>query len=147
MRLWHYKLLPYLPRQQLLGQHRECAALRGKGWGKKHATVNYVFRYSYECLFEYHLKVIEEMKNRNYFPDPVWERFEYRGKNSPELRREYNPRTRRWFPYPEHDTNYLKLCIQNLNNKIQNAPVEKYNRSEVYKFIEYKKEIFNASRL
>jgi uncharacterized protein (TIGR02328 family) len=31
MRLWHYKLIPYLPRQQLLGQHRECCALRGKG--------------------------------------------------------------------------------------------------------------------
>lgn len=30
MRLWHYKLIPYLPRQQLLGQHRECAALRGR---------------------------------------------------------------------------------------------------------------------
>lgn len=33
MRLWHEKLLNQLPRQQLLGQHRETAALRGKGWG------------------------------------------------------------------------------------------------------------------
>ena len=31
MRLWHQALIPYLPRQQLLGQHRECCALRGKG--------------------------------------------------------------------------------------------------------------------
>ncbi|WP_288618589.1 pyrimidine dimer DNA glycosylase/endonuclease V, partial [uncultured Weissella sp.] len=43
MRLWHESLIPKLPRQQLLGQHRECCALRGGGWGKKHATVNYVF--------------------------------------------------------------------------------------------------------
>lgn len=43
MRLWHEKLIPYLDRQRLLGQHRECAALRGKGWGKKHATVDYAF--------------------------------------------------------------------------------------------------------
>ena len=42
MRLWHETLIPLLPRQQLLGQHREVAALRGKGWGKKHATVDYV---------------------------------------------------------------------------------------------------------
>lgn len=42
MRLWHEALLPKLPRQQLLGQHREVAALRGAGWGKKHATVDYV---------------------------------------------------------------------------------------------------------
>ena len=32
MRLWHEALLPKLPRQQLLGQHREVAALRGAGW-------------------------------------------------------------------------------------------------------------------
>ena len=32
MRLWHQALISKLPRQQLLGQHRECCALRGKGW-------------------------------------------------------------------------------------------------------------------
>jgi uncharacterized protein (TIGR02328 family) len=31
MRLWHIDLIDVLPRQQLLGQHRECTALRGKG--------------------------------------------------------------------------------------------------------------------
>lgn len=28
MRLWHEELIPLLPRQQLLGQHRECCAMR-----------------------------------------------------------------------------------------------------------------------
>ena len=42
MRLWHEALIPQLPRPQLLGQHRECCALRGNGWGRKHATVDYV---------------------------------------------------------------------------------------------------------
>lgn len=46
MRLWHEYLIPQLPRQQLLGQHRELAALRGNGWGRKHATVDYVFDHS-----------------------------------------------------------------------------------------------------
>lgn len=46
MRLWHQDLINKLPRQQLLGQHRECAALRGAGWERPHATVNYVFDYS-----------------------------------------------------------------------------------------------------
>ncbi len=46
MRLWHQALIDKLPRQQLLGQHRECAALRGKGWGKPHSVVNYVFEHS-----------------------------------------------------------------------------------------------------
>ncbi|WP_235838937.1 pyrimidine dimer DNA glycosylase/endonuclease V [Desulfosporosinus metallidurans] len=46
MRLWHQDLLPILPRAQILGQHRECCALRGKGWGRKHSTVDYVFSHS-----------------------------------------------------------------------------------------------------
>ena len=35
MRLWHQGLIDKLPRQQLLGQHRECCALRGGGVGQK----------------------------------------------------------------------------------------------------------------
>ncbi|MGC8073848.1 pyrimidine dimer DNA glycosylase/endonuclease V, partial [Salmonella enterica] len=62
MRLWHELLIPKLPRQQLLGQHRECCALRGHGWNKKHATVNYVFQHSPYKLYQYHMKVINEMK-------------------------------------------------------------------------------------
>lgn len=30
MRLWHEEIISQLPCQQLLGQHRECAALRGR---------------------------------------------------------------------------------------------------------------------
>ena len=32
MRLWHQSLISKLPSKQLLGQHRECCALRGNGW-------------------------------------------------------------------------------------------------------------------
>ena len=63
MRLWHEALIPYLPRQQLLGQHRECCALRGLGWGRKHATVNYVFEHHPAHLVAYHILVMEEMDN------------------------------------------------------------------------------------
>ena len=66
MRLWHVSLIKYLPRQQLLGQHRECCALRGKGWGKPHATVNYVFKYSPSMLYQFHLLVMKEMGQRGY---------------------------------------------------------------------------------
>ena len=31
MRLWHEQLIPVLPKNQLLGQYRECCALRGNG--------------------------------------------------------------------------------------------------------------------
>ena len=45
MRLWHEYLISNLPDKQLLGQHRECCALRGNGWGKKHSVVDYVFNH------------------------------------------------------------------------------------------------------
>ena len=31
MRLWHEQMIPKLQKNQLLGQHRECCALRGMG--------------------------------------------------------------------------------------------------------------------
>ena len=64
MRLWHQALIPHLPRAQLLGQHRECCALRGLGWGKKHATVNYVFEHPVSMLEDYHKVVMDEMERR-----------------------------------------------------------------------------------
>ena len=125
MRLWHQKLIPYLPRQQLLGQHRECCALRGKGWGRKHATVDYVFKYNPACLVAYHYKVMDEMKRRGYNPDSIWLCCDYRGKelgytqpmefcdnivlnlcmNLDET------------IYPEHNEKYLEECLDNLKSK------------------------------
>ena len=72
MRLWHQDLIPKLPRPQLLGQHRECCALRGNGWGKKHATVNYVFDYSPYRLYAYHRLIMKEMTARGYKVSPEW---------------------------------------------------------------------------
>lgn len=116
MRLWHQSLIYQLPRAQLLGQHRECCALRGKGWGKKHRTVDYVFHYSPIRLFYYHQLVMEEMNNRGYLPDKKWQDKLYRGQNiSPYLFLEeevkQNP------IYPEHNLIYLKECLINLSEK------------------------------
>ena len=61
MRLWHQSIIDKGPRQQLLGAHRECCALRGKGWGKKHATVDYVFTHSPTRLVAYHYLIMNEM--------------------------------------------------------------------------------------
>ena len=116
MRLWHEKLIPLLPRQQLLGQHREIAALRGKGWGKKHATVDYVFTHPYYKLFQFHLLVMEEMERRGYTPDPLWYNPLYRGKMLPPLKvNEPLPVTHPL--YPEHNDAYLEECLTNLAQK------------------------------
>ena len=81
MRLWHQDLIPYLPKQQLLGQHRECCALRGKGWGKKHSTVDYVFTHSPSYLVAYHNLVMDQMEKRRYNVAPLWREDNYRGKS------------------------------------------------------------------
>lgn len=127
MRLWHQDLISYLPRQQLLGQHRECCALRGAGWGRPHATVNYVFKHDPYLLVAYHYLVMEEMERRGYHPDPIWKNTNYRGKNIGEQKgwaydsfvnvevkyvKEYKGKI-----YSEHDDKYLKECIDNLKNK------------------------------
>lgn len=116
MRLWHQSLLKAMPRQQLLGQHRECCALRGKGWGKKHATVDYVFNYSPYKLYQYHCLVITEMQKRGYKPDVAWLNSYYRGKHLPAyLNLPTVPLTSPI--YPEHNDTYLHECLDNLKNK------------------------------
>lgn len=115
MRLWHISLLERLPRQQLLGQHRECCALRGKGWGKRHATVNYVFNYHPFMLYQYHMLVINEMKRRGYQVDKLWLDPKYRGKLLGYAAYETSGEV--LDKYPEHNERYLKECIDNLRGK------------------------------
>lgn len=118
MRLWHYKLIPHLPRQQLLGQHRECCAMRGKGWGKKHSTVDYVWAYSYQRLFLYHELVMLEMYKREYKVDPLWYNPLYRGKIIGKDISEFTFVGNFYeMPYPEHNDQYYQECIDNLKAK------------------------------
>lgn len=116
MRLWHQALISKLPRQQLLGQHREIAALRGNGWGRRHATVDYVFRHSPFKLFQFHRLVLNEMVRRGYRPNKCWYNPLCRGQHCPPYKqlaeeRETDP------IYPEHDAAYLQECLANLRQK------------------------------
>jgi len=124
MRLWHQSLIKKLPRQQLLGQHREICALRGNGWGKKHATVNYVFTHPPEYLMAYHICVMNEMKSRGYKVTKSWKKPQYRGKNCQPYNRTFidmalviDVLKSDSFIYPEHNDEYLQECIENLKNK------------------------------
>lgn len=121
MRLWHQGLIPLLPRQQLLGQHRECCALRGKGWGKKHSVVDYVFRQPFEKLVAYHLLVMKEMVRRGYKPDPCWENVCYRGKAigcDEGISVEQIGGFMDSDPiYLEHNKGYYSECLENLRRK------------------------------
>lgn len=69
MRLWHYKLIPVLPRQQLLGQWRECCLI-AKNLVEKgtpnHILVNKITEYSPYNFISYCSLVAEEMCKRGY---------------------------------------------------------------------------------
>lgn len=116
MRLWHEDLICFLPRNQLLGQHRECCALRGKGWGRKHATVNYVFNYSPFLLYKYHLMIMNEMTERGYKVSKEWLDKNYRGKSISPYSNLLEIATSRPI-YNEHNDIYLKECLENLESK------------------------------
>ena len=116
MRLWHEALISQLPRPQLLGQHRECCALRGNGWGRKHATVDYVFIHSPYCLYAYHRLIMEEMANRGYNVSQEWLDKNYRGKTCPLY--EALAEEKLTSPiYSEHDDAYYEECLANLREK------------------------------
>ena len=122
LRLWHEELLKLLPRQQLLGLNRECCALIGLGWTKKHSTVQYALNQQIERLKAYHLRVIDEMKRRGYNVTQEWLSVQYRGKKlgidntiNVDLTLDYYITDGNI--YQEHDNEYLQLCIENLAKK------------------------------
>ena len=116
MRLWHEKIIHLLPKNQLLGQHRECCALRGNGWKKKHKTVDYVFSYSPYLLFRYHLLIMDEMGKRGYNVSEEWKDKNYRGKIA-EKYMDLEEEIIEDSIYKEHNIEYLDECIENLRNK------------------------------
>ena len=128
MRLWHQYLIHYIDNKRLLGQHRECCALRGKGWGKKYSVVNYVFDYDIAYLFQYHLLVMKEMSDRHFSVDPMWYNRLYRGKNMSMSNLmdtgsfvyvsffDENGKPLNTI-YKEHNDDYLKECLLNLKAK------------------------------
>lgn len=122
MRLWHQSLLSKLPQKQLCGQWRECAALLGNGWGKKHSVVNYVFNHSESFLVAYSILVFFEMKRRGYNPNSKMMRNQLLKRYSEEEADKFiilgkDISQRGLIIYKEHDNNYLKECILNLQNK------------------------------
>ena len=132
MRLWHEKLISKLPRQQLLGQWRECIALLGNGWGKKHSTVDYIFKYPQSYLVAYTEIIYEEMILRGYKPnsEKIYEALRKRltYNEIDNIMTNYYALTWDCFTnnttiYPEHNEHYYQECIENLKSKGVNINV------------------------
>ena len=90
------------------------------GWGRKHATVDYVFKYEISRLYEYHCLVMYECGRRGIKVDIDWFLRTYRGKklgvrSLTEVGIYVHHREDTI--YPEHDDRYLYECVFNLKRK------------------------------
>ena len=105
MRLWHYELIPYLPKSQLLAQWRELNSIFKKQ--DNHILINYIYDYPKTYLKAYADKVIAEMKERGY----KIKSYENYDKYFDFCKCKGDER------FVEHDENYLMICYWNLREK------------------------------
>lgn len=72
MRLWHKDLIKALPRQQLLGQWRECCAIAqsiSEEGSPNHILVNKIMNYELSHFYSYGMEVYNELSRRGYVSD------------------------------------------------------------------------------
>lgn len=156
MRLWHYKLLEFLPRLQIKGQWSELNCIFKTR--KEHILINYVYEYDKKDLLVYTVKVIKILKKYGYNID-LSNASQYFGITQGDLlgiesKEDYIPFEN------HHNYDYLMICYYNLKEKYlrgqKDFSEELFNRledfinNELFNFlnetnnklleIEYKKE-------
>lgn len=117
MRLWHYKLLPYIPRQQLLSQLRECVAISKSIYEKgtpNHILVNKIIDYDLSEFRMYCNMVIYEIVcNRGYkVSESTINKLENYIDFNIDSQVINNEIFKNW-----HNEMYLKICLYNLYEK------------------------------
>lgn len=111
MRLWHKDLIPVLPRQQLLGQWRECCLISKnivQNGSPNHLIVNRVMHFPMNHFATYCRLVYSEMLRRGFHPE--WGKMDSYFTDLPEV----DPAElfSGW-----HNNRYLRQCFSNLQEK------------------------------
>lgn len=132
MRLWHKDLIPYLPKQQLLGQWRELCLIAGllaKDHTPNHILVNPITDYEPEHFEYFCCLIMDQMKLNNFqITDPVLMKLQmdvraWRVYLGAELPFDYIDRNWGMQLLDEelfdgwHDGRYLNQCYYNLEEK------------------------------
>lgn len=123
MRLWHKDLIMVLPRQQLLGQWRECCLIAQQIAEKgtpNHVLVNRVLDYPKDHFYTFCKQVQQEMYRRGYRMTMQAQRKIWR-----ELWHYEHDIFPGW-----HNDRYLKQCLANLQEKADCGaiPAEEWKR-------------------
>lgn len=120
MRLWHKDLVPFLPRDQLLGQWREiCLIARNvaKTGTPNHILVNRMMDYPINHFYNYSLIVVEEFDFRGYrINEQIWNEFIHH-LSLIDPKNFDKPCTDEDIFYNWHNDKYLIQCITNLEEK------------------------------
>ena len=112
VRLWHKDLIPYLPRQQLMGQWREvCAIARNIAVNgtPNHVLVNKVLDYGAGHLNQYAYEICAEALSRGYKVD--FDRF-IQHRPQPIEGCSHEEIFKDW-----HNARYLRQCLYNMQEK------------------------------
>lgn len=129
MRLWHKDLIPVLPRQQLLGQWRECCLIaRGLfNDNLNHLLVNPVKYYPITHFAKYCDEVRHEMLRRGYAVKTVIN-FYFGGR--PVHKPTHDELFKEW-----HNERYFWQCYFNLQEKYDRGGIspEEWSKIELYK--------------
>ena len=136
MRIWHYSLLPYLPKGQLIAQKRECDLIWkdiASGKQTNHILINYIWSYDdyKEQLAVYYWMLYREFKKRG---------FTFKGNSNAHCLVKFPDDA----PFKKHHNNkYLLQCFYNLQEKYDRGQKdfsdEEYNELErfVYRDIDW----------
>ena len=129
MRLWHKDLIKVLPRQQLLGQWRECCLIAKEISEKgtpNHLLVNKIMEYPIVHFWKYGLRVYTEMINRGYSSN--WFKFaNYSCFKNMSAEYEYDEPFDTW-----HNDRYLKQCFYNLQEKYDCKGISQEEWNPIY---------------
>lgn len=126
MRLWHKDLIRVLPRQQLLGQWRECCAIAKNIVEKEtpnHILVNKIMCFPQWHFSAYAIMVAKEMENRGYRVDR-YKFFKWFDKWNDGTIKTHDITCKEIF-YGWHDLRYLRQCYYNLQEKYDCGGINK----------------------
>ena len=137
MRLWHYQLIHYLPKSQLLAQWRELNSIFKKQ--DKHILINYIYEYPKDDLNSYANMIIKEFWLRGYATASIklsnyLDYFESERGNMKPLT---------ITPFKDHhDNRYLIQCFYNLQEKFDRGQKD-FTLDNYNKLIEFMRQYIN----
>ena len=142
MRLWDYRLLPYLDNIHIQGQWRELLAIKGaidKNGTPNHRLVNKVLDYNIQDFKDYTVLVICEMQKRNIkFSKQRASEIAHWENNNFNNNRKYvvGELYTGW-----HNNKYLRQCFFNLQEKFDCGIVSPEAWGKIVKYCILSKEI------